>query len=128
MRMRYGVNLDLEEEANSLLRTSMRGVRAADHDILTPWKEKDRRRHEIYVKSGTPDPSVRSGMFYRALNVKYPELNSRDGVARGRPADGNIGYRPVPICGYLGSLAEHVSPGGDPDSAPEPVWVSDDDD
>lgn len=65
-------------------------------DILTPWKEQDRRNREVYVESGTPDPSVRRGMFHRAYNPERLDLNSREGIARGGRRD--VG----------GSLAEHV--------------------
>ena len=57
---------------------------AAKSDVLTAWKEQDRRSHEVYVSEGVPDPAVRRGMFHRALNPTRPELNSRDGHARAR--------------------------------------------
>lgn len=76
----------LEEEANRLIRESLKGVtsHAAKSDVLTAWKEQDRRSHEVYVSEGVPDPAVRRGMFHRALNPTRPELNSRDGYARAR--------------------------------------------
>lgn len=94
--IRRGIHLPLEEEANRLIRESLQGVtkHSAKSDILTPWKEADRHRREVYVASGTPEPAVRRGMFHRALNTANPELNSRDGIARSR-------HR-------LGTLATHV--------------------
>jgi hypothetical protein len=88
MRMYRGTNHILEQEANRILRESLEGVTAhsAKKDILTPWKERERRRREVYVNSGTPDPSTRQGMFHRALNTACPELNSRDGIS---PPRGN---------------------------------------
>ena len=79
-RMRFGIALALETEANDLLARSMEGVtsHAAKSDILTPWKEQQRRRKEVYVTSGIADPSVRSGMYNRVLNPTRPDLNSRD--------------------------------------------------
>lgn len=85
-RQRYGVHLPLEEEANRLIRESLAGVtrHTAKADILTPWKETDRRRREVYTRSGVPDANVRRGMFHRASNSARPELNSRGGVAQAR--------------------------------------------
>ena len=86
MPMRRGIHLSLEEAANGLLKESMRGItRHADKsDILTPWKEQERRRREVYVPSGTPDAANRSGIFHRATNPASPHLNSRGGSVRGR--------------------------------------------
>lgn len=86
MPLRHGVHAQLEAEANRLIKESLAGVtRHSDKaDILTPWKEQDRYRKEVYVTSGIPDASTRKGMFHRRLNAARPELNSRDGVARPR--------------------------------------------
>ncbi len=84
---RYGVHKPLEDEANRLIRESLVGVtsQAEKKDILTPWKEKDRRDREVYTASGTPDSATRSGMYHRSHNSSMPHLNSRDGTAfRGR--------------------------------------------
>ena len=89
MRLRSGVNLALEEQANDLLRDALRGVPHGENDVLTPWKETDRRKHEVYVASGTPDPAVRRGVYHRAYNRAQPELNSRDGFCRPRRFEGN---------------------------------------
>ena len=84
--MRRGVHRPLEDEANRLIRESLVGVtkHSAKADILTPWKEAERYRREVYVSSGSPDVSTRSGMFHRTTNPARPELNSRDGIARAR--------------------------------------------
>lgn len=73
----------MENEANRLIRESLQGVtkHSEKADILTPWKEQDRKRREVYVASGTPDPAVRRGIFHRALNPTQSHLNSRDGIA-----------------------------------------------
>jgi hypothetical protein len=76
-----------------LLRRSLEGItsHAAKSDILTPWKETERRRREVYVADGVPDPAVRKGMFHRVLNPARPELNSRDGIAQARRGDSRRG-------------------------------------
>lgn len=80
---RHGVHAALEAEANRLIKESMAGVtsQSAKSDILTPWKEKDRREREIYSRSGTVDAATRRGMYHRSYNPASPHLNSRDGVA-----------------------------------------------
>lgn len=82
-RMRHGVNRQLEEQADAILRQSLKGVTAhADKkDILTPWKQQDRLAREVYVSSGIPDPAIRRGIFGRAYNPVQRHLNSREGVA-----------------------------------------------
>lgn len=83
--IRYGVHKALEDAATELIRQSLEGVTSmsAKSDILTPWKEQDRRSREVYSSSGTPDPSVRKGIYGRAWNPTHEHLNSRDGIARG---------------------------------------------
>lgn len=83
-RMKYGVSKPLEEEADRLIKQSLVGVfsHKAKSDILTPWKQQDRLRREVYTSSGTPDASVRKGMFHRVANKSRPDMNSRDGLAR----------------------------------------------
>jgi hypothetical protein len=85
-RQRFGVHRPLEDEADRLIRESLRKVtkHSAKSDILTPWKESDRRSKEMYVASGVPDSSVRQGIFHRTINRSRPELNSREGIARPR--------------------------------------------
>ena len=81
--IRHGVNPLLEAEADRMIRESLQGVtkHSEKSDVLTPWKMADRLKREVYVASGTPDPSIRRGMFHRSINPAKPELNSRDGVA-----------------------------------------------
>jgi len=83
--IRRGVHPQLEAAADAILKESLKGVtkHSEKSDILTPWKEKDRRNREVYVASGTPDPSSRRGLFNRAWNPERDDLNSRDGVVRG---------------------------------------------
>jgi hypothetical protein len=82
MRVRYGTHGPLEQAADELLRSSLLGVksRAEKSDILTPWKEANRRSVEVYVASGFPDPSLRQGLFRREANKTKPYMNSCDGV------------------------------------------------
>lgn len=81
--MHYGRHVLLEEEADRLLKASLAGVTShkAKSDILTPWKEGERRRREVYTAAGFPDVASRSGMFHRVANRGRPDLNSRDGLA-----------------------------------------------
>jgi hypothetical protein len=83
--VRNGVHKALEEAANEMIRASLEGVTKYSEkaDILTPWKEQDRRNREVYTDAGVPDSSTRKGLFYRSINTERPDLNSRDGtVAR----------------------------------------------
>lgn len=82
-RMRYGTNPLLEGEANRLIRESLKGVtkHCEKADILTPWKEAERRRREVYPVDGVADSALRRGMFHRVANTSSPHLNSREGVA-----------------------------------------------
>lgn len=86
MVMHHGTNRVLEDEANRILKESLRGVtRYQDKsDILTPWKEKMRSQREILTSSGFPESSMRQGMFNRRHNPARPDLNSRDGIAQTR--------------------------------------------
>lgn len=80
-----GVHRSLDDAATELIRKSLEGVTSmeAKRDVLTPWKEKDRRDREVLSASGVPDASTRSGMYHRAWNSRDTHLNSRDGIARG---------------------------------------------
>lgn len=82
-RVFNGVHLPLEREADALIFGSLRGITSQRDkgDILTPWKEQDRRRREVYSATGTVDPQIRRGMYHRAANSTNSHLNSRDGVA-----------------------------------------------
>lgn len=78
MRLHRGVHRELEDEADRILAEHHRTVTRPEDkkDILTPWKEQDRRKHEIYVSEGVPDRANRTGMFHRAANPQYGWLNS----------------------------------------------------
>lgn len=90
MPIRRGVHAPLEAEADRMIRESLRGVtkHSEKSDILTPWKEAERYRREVYVASGVPDASTRRGVFHRSTNPARPELNSRDGICRPRRSMG----------------------------------------
>lgn len=77
-RMRHGVHPILEAEANRILKEGLSSVtRHQDKaDILTPWKQWDRRSHEVFSPTGVVD-AQRAGVFGRAVNPTRPELNSR---------------------------------------------------
>jgi hypothetical protein len=90
-RLRYGRHVSLEEMADGMIKKSLQGVTsyADKSDILTPWKQEQRYRREVYVASGTPDSQLRRGMFGRVLNRAQPHLNARDGFAVPRRAGTN---------------------------------------
>jgi len=128
MRLRYGVHRVVEEEADALIYGAVRKIKKhSENDILTPWKEKDRRSHEIYVPSGVPDAANRQGIYHRSINSSRPDLNSREGVARGLHSrtpkvpeqrytgPSQLNYGPHPHDHYQGrsSLYEFVHGDGD---------------
>lgn len=78
MTLRTGVHKEMEEAANELLRQHLSGItkHSDKSDILTPWKEQARRSREVYSSTGTPDGSVRRGIFGRSLNSQHGHLNS----------------------------------------------------
>lgn len=80
-QMHYGIHQQLEDAATALIKESLEGVTsmAAKSDILTPWKEQDRKSREVYNKEGAPDGALRRGMFHRAYNPQYRHLNSTGG-------------------------------------------------
>jgi hypothetical protein len=81
-QLHFGVHQQLEDAATELIRKSLEGVTSmsAKSDILTPWKEQDRRRREVYTAEGVPDGALRRGMYHRAWNSTHRHLNSMDGV------------------------------------------------
>lgn len=89
---RHGVHKALEDEADRILREALAGVtsQSEKRDVLTPWKEQDRRSREVYTPSGSPDGSLRRGMYHRAYNPASPHLNSRDSGTRGRRVTDSI--------------------------------------
>ena len=58
-RMHFGRHVALEEAADALIKKSLEGVfsHQAKSDILTPWKDADRHRREVYTAVGFPDAS-----------------------------------------------------------------------
>ncbi len=84
-RLRYGIDPTLEEVANEILRKHLAPLpRSQKQDVLTDWKERNRKSAEVYSTSGSVDPAIRRGMFNRAWNSKHPHLNARDGYTRPR--------------------------------------------
>jgi len=86
-RVRYGVDHDLEAEADAILRQSFLDNPDPEEKakILTPYMLQNRLRREVYVSGGTPDGAVRKGSFNRSINRLYPHLNASEGVARPQP-------------------------------------------
>lgn len=84
MRVRHGVDLELEAEADRILKESF--LEQPDPEekskILTKYMLQNRLKREVYTADGTPDGAVRRGTFTRALNPQYPHLNAIEGVAR----------------------------------------------
>ncbi len=84
-RVKSGIHEQLEEEANALIFGSLKDVTSREEksDILTPWKEKNRKSREILSRTGHPiDAALRKGMFHRAYNNVQTHLNSYDGPTR----------------------------------------------
>ena len=78
--LRHGVHQQLEDEADAILKRDLSKTTSVrdKSDILTPAKQALRRRREVLVASGTPDSSVRQGIYGRSLNRVQTHLNSRD--------------------------------------------------
>jgi hypothetical protein len=85
-RLRYGRWDDVESLADEMIRLSLVGVTKYSEkaDILTNWKLAMRQRREVLMASGTPDASIRRGMYKRCANSANKELNSRMGITRAR--------------------------------------------
>lgn len=90
--VRYGIHPLLEAEATALIAASLEGVtsQSAKSDILTPWKEADRRSREVLSASGVVDAQIRKGIYGRVANTRQPHLNSRDGVVPGYRTGGTV--------------------------------------
>lgn len=83
MRLRRGVDPELESEADKILFPILKEIRRpSERDVLTHYMETSRRNREVYVSDGFPDASVRRGQFSRSYNPAAPHLNSRDRVSR----------------------------------------------
>jgi hypothetical protein len=104
-QLHFGVHAPLEDAATELIRLSLEGVTSMSEksDILTPWKEMDRRRREVYTESGTPDGALRRGMYHRAWNSQHRHLNSIDGKVP-LPADLRAGGTDVHYSHDSGSV------------------------
>jgi hypothetical protein len=91
MRLRRGIDATLEAEADRLIKESLKGVtkHSEKSDLLTPWKQAERYRREVYPRSGVAD-STRRGNFNRVINPGRPDLNSREGTAP-RPSSRDFG-------------------------------------
>jgi hypothetical protein len=82
-RVKSGIHEQLEAEADALLFGSLKHVTSREEksDILTPWKDKNRRSREILSRTGHPiDGALRRGMYHRAYNPVQTHLNSYDGT------------------------------------------------
>jgi hypothetical protein len=71
-----GINNDLEEQANAILREGRRGITALSEkkDYLTEEQLSLRQAREVLNSNGVPDPSIRQGLYRRAYN---PTANIR---------------------------------------------------
>lgn len=67
-----GTNVELEEQANALLREGRRGVTAlsAKKDYLTDEQLALRQSREVLNASGAPDPSIRRGLYRRVYSPR----------------------------------------------------------
>lgn len=94
-QLHSGVHQQLDDAATELIRKSLEGVTSmsAKSDILTPWKDQDRKRREVYTEGGVPDGALRRGMYHRAWNSTHRHLNSVDGKVP-VPADLRTGGDP----------------------------------
>jgi hypothetical protein len=65
-----GINNELEEQANAILREGRRGVTALSEkkDYLTEEQLSLRQAREVLNSNGVPDPSIRQGLYRRAYN------------------------------------------------------------
>lgn len=65
-----GINTDLEEQANAILREGRRGVTALSEkkDYLTEEQLNLRQAREVLNANGVPDSSIRQGLYRRAYN------------------------------------------------------------
>jgi hypothetical protein len=78
-----GINTDLEEQANAILREGRRGITALSEkkDYLTEEQLNLRQAREVLNANGFPDPSIRQGLYRRSYS---PLSGSRPGR---RPSD-----------------------------------------
>jgi hypothetical protein len=91
-RVKSGIHEQLEAEADALIFGSLKDVTSREEksDILTPWKEKNRKSREILSRTGHPiDGALRRGMYHRVYNNRQTHLNSYDGPTRPIKMDSN---------------------------------------
>lgn len=71
-----GINYDLEEQANAILRDGRKGITALSEkkDYLTDEQLSLRQAREVLNSNGVPDPSIRKGLYRRSYN---PLANNR---------------------------------------------------
>lgn len=92
---RTGLHKPLEDAADSILHAQLSKItrNSEKSDVLTPWKEQDRRRRERYTTSGTPDGSLRRGIISRVAvhpDTGLAHLNSM----QAQKASKSLGYGP----------------------------------
>lgn len=65
-----GINSELEDQANAILREGRRGVTALSEkkDYLTEEQLNLRQAREVLNSNGFPDPSIRQGLYRRSYN------------------------------------------------------------
>ena len=78
-----GINAELEDPANAILREGRKGVTALSEkkDYLTEEQLNLRQAREVLNANGFPDPSIRQGLYRRAYS---PLAGHRPGR---RPSD-----------------------------------------
>ena len=71
-----GINSELEEQANAILREGRKGITALSEkkDYLTEEQLSLRQAREVLNSNGVPDPSIRQGLYRRVYN---PQSNLR---------------------------------------------------
>lgn len=65
-----GINSELEEQANAILRDGRRGITALSEkkDYLTEEQLNLRQAREVLNSNGFPDPSIRQGLYRRVYS------------------------------------------------------------
>lgn len=81
-----GINSELEEQANAILREGRRGITALSEkkDYLTEEQLHLRQSREVLNSNGVPDPSIRKGLYRRTYN---PLSNGRPRKIQSSDAD-----------------------------------------
>ncbi len=79
--MRIGPNKALERSTNEFLALHPQD-KGAEYPVLTDNAIDYRRKREVQVPSGTPDASLRRGIFTTVTNPVHRHLNACQGVAK----------------------------------------------